>query len=94
MSQKCNLFLSSQIKINFPSICWTSLTFLPTGVLKDALQRPVKMSQVLTPPFSSLEITIPSLRLRWMEEVEDEVDFWSEMIESVILPDYLITRCS
>ena len=52
------------------------------------------MSQVLTPPFSLLEITIPSLRLRWMEEVEDEVDFWSEMIESVILPDYLITRCS
>ena len=67
-----------QIKINLPSTSLASL--IPefsssiAGIWKDALQRPVEISQVFTTPFLSLEIAIPALACRLTDMIGGKVD--------------------
>ena len=63
-----------QTRINLSPINCTSLAATPlTGVWKDALQRSVKISQVLTTPAESLEIAIPSFACRVTDMTGAEV---------------------
>jgi hypothetical protein len=77
-------FLVSQMQISLP-VYQTKINLLPirhaspdqilcAGVWKDALQRPVEMSQTLTTPSESLEITIPSFGCRLMDLIGAEAD--------------------
>ena len=63
------------------------------GVWKDALQRPVEISQVLTTPFESLEIARPSFACRVTDIIGAEardVDF--ELVTTGLVGKALICQ--
>ena len=86
---------ADQTKNNLPHISCVSLQVMSPGhgVWKDALQRPVEMSRILSVPAESLEITIPSsaCRLTDLVEVEEsDVDFGS--VDEVLICQNLTDR--